>query len=403
MKGMRFGLALFPLFLGLQLHAQPRPPGPDPAARSANAFAADLCRKLDTAGNQFLSPYSIHTALGMVYAGTRGATEKEMAATLHFPAGREAPHGRSARLRKRIDSLGAMGQVRIHAANAMWTQEGMPMLGPFLDIQKRHYGAEPRRVDFAGDPETQRLLINQWAETETRGRIKDLVPPRGIDSRTRLAICNAIHFKGKWARAFDSARTRAMPFRLAPQRTIQVPMMRQKGRFRIAVSGRFTVLELPYEGGDFSLVVGLPDTAGSLAAAETGWFRGGMEDAVSRLAASPLQDMDVALPRFKLTCDFELSEALKGMGMASAFGGDADFTGMAKGGGIAISRVIHKAFVEVNEEGTEAAAATAVLITRGSAHRRTDLFLADRPFLFLIRENHTGLLLFLGRVADPRG
>ena len=358
-------------------------------------------------GNLFLSPYSISSALAMTFAGARGLTQREMAAALHFPESGEALHASFGRLTQGLNALGKGGKVELSVANALWGQKGSSFLPGFIDLGRRSYGAGLSSLDFRSDPEGARAVINAWVEKETRRKIKDLVPSGALGPRTRLVLTNAVYFKGSWARQFEKAATREEPFTLPDGAKAKAPLMRQEAEFGYAETPELQALELPYSGKELSMVVVLPRKADGLPALErvlderrlAGWLAG--------LAS---RKVEVVLPRFKVTAAFQLNEPLIGLGMPSAFKlsevplpDEADFSGMTGGRHLFISAALHKAFVDVNEEGTEAAAATAVLMAVAeSVEPPTPVFRADHPFLFLIRDRRDGTVLFLGRLADPR-
>lgn len=378
------------------------------AGRSANSFGLDLFLRLDDTTNLFFSPYSVYAALGMAFAGARGRTEKEMAATLRLPAGQEAAYSYIASLKDRLDSISARGQVRLSTANALWCRKGLSMQDSFLDVQRRYFATGVDFADFKTNPEGERLRINKWAEERTQHRIKDLIPPDFIDTATAMVLCNALYFKGRWASIFDSTRTRKGDFLLSDGSRIKVPLMALTGSFRIAHSKGFSVLELPYSGGEMSFVVFLPDSTRHLRRMESDLGKGAAEKSLTELMASQPIAVSVVLPRFKAVSGFEFSTPLKAMGIQSAFErkgalGGADFSGIFKDKEIFIKAVLHKAYVEVNEKGSEAAAATAVLMRLGARlpKESPEIFRADRPFTFLIRDNRTGVNLFAGRVVNP--
>jgi serine protease inhibitor len=360
-------------------------------------FALALFQKLRVVeGNLFFSPYSISTALAMTYAGARGSTEAQMAQVLHFGLDQEPLHAAFAALEARLAEIGRQGQVQLKVANALWPHTGFTLLAPFAGLVLRYYGVEITAVDYY-DPETARLKINAWAEEKTERKIRELIPPGVIDELTRLVLTNAIYFKGSWASQFDPALTRDAPFSVAADRQVQVPMMHKKAEFGYREFDGLQVLELPYAGDDLSMVVLLPGEIEGLADVEARLTQENLEQWTWRLWPCEVQ---VWLPRFEITFPFELSETLRSMGMVDAFDTD-DFAGMVGADALHIQAVLHKAFVAVNEEGTEAAAATAVVMGLRCAPPPTPVFRADHPFLFLIREKSTGSILFLGRVIKP--
>ncbi len=366
--------------------------------RGNQAFALDLYQKLrHNQGNLFFSPYSITTALAMTYAGARGNTETEMAQTLHFKLEQERLHETLAVLQNKLNAVQEEGDVLLSVANALWPQIGYDFLASYLDLVRQFYGVSITSLDY-GNPEVARIQINTWVEDETQGKIKDLIPPGMLDSLTMLVLTNAIYFKGNWANQFDEKRTKDTPFWLTPERAVDASMMTQKRSFRYGGTGGLQVLELPYVGDDLSMVVLLPREIDGLNALEDALTTENLSAWTERIWE---QEVEVHLPRFKLSSSFNLGETLVAMGMNDAFG-DADFSGMTGERDLYISEVLHKAFVDVNEEGTEAAAATAVIMTRMSlVDMGPTIFKADHPFIFLIRDKFSGSILFLGRVTDP--
>jgi serpin B len=364
------------------------------------AFALDLYQQLRAPeGNLFFSPYSISTALAMTYAGARGNTEAEMARVLYFDLDRrtqEALHSAFADLEAHLAQIQAKGDIALHVANALWPQVGYAFLATFLDLCQRCYGVSITPVDYAADSEAARQQINAWVEEKTREKIKELLKPDHVTPLTTLILVNAIYFKGNWASQFDPEDTDDGPFYPLAGDAFKASLMRQKARFGYRGTDDIQVLELPYVGGDLSMLVLLPRERDGLPALEAALTTDNLALWTQRLHATEVQ---VVLPRFKLSGQFDLGETLKAMGMVDAFGA-ADFSGMTGQRDLFISAVVHKAFVDVNEEGTEAAAATAVLMAR-SIPPPTPVFRADHPFLFLIRENSSGSILFLGRVVDP--
>ncbi|NLW83101.1 MAG: serpin family protein [Phycisphaerae bacterium] len=370
------------------------------------SFAFDLYARLKAReGNLFVSPYSISTALAMTYAGARNDTATQMAQTLHFASNQREFHPTYRRLIDQLNEQGQKGDYQLTVANALWAQKDYTFLESFINLNQRNYKAELENVDFVKETEPTRVKINQWVEDKTQSKIKDLIPPGILDSMTRLVLTNAIYFKGDWAGRFDGQQTRAEPFYVSQEKTVQAPLMYRKGQYPYGehVSLRndrrvkVQVLVLPYKGNDVSMVVLLP---------EKGYLRHVEEDLSTETLAvwtSQLrsQDVEVFLPKFRMSCQFSLDRTLAAMGMPDAFGDAADFSGMTGAKDLLISDVLHKAFVEVNEEGTEAAAATGVVMRLRSMPAPTPVFRADRPFVFVIRDNATGSILFMGRVADP--
>jgi serpin B len=382
-------------------------------AEANNAFAADLYAKLATEkGNLFFSPNSIEIALAMTSAGARGKTYDEMAKVLRLPQWREAeglPYRNlnhqvlGAFLKELNAEKGPDGKPRgyqLSVANALWGQKGEPFLPEFLKLLKDNYGAGLSDVDFIKDTEGARKTINTWVEKETRDKIKDLIQPGVLGRDTRLVLTNAIYFKGNWAEQFKKEATKDEPFHLAADKEVKAPLMNRTGEYGYFEDEALQGLRLPYVGDELSMVILLPKKVGGLADLEKSLT---LENLNAWMKKPRTRKVVVSIPKFKTTAEFELSKTLSAMGMPTAFTGNADFSGMSSEKGLLISKVIHKAFVDVNEEGTEAAAATAVVIARMSAVSEPPppVFKADHPFLFLIRHEKTGAILFMGRVADP--
>ena len=362
-------------------------------------FGFNLYQELkETEGNLFFSPYSISTALAMTYAGARGQTEKEMAEVLHFSLEQEPLHSSFSKLQSELNAIQDKGHIKLSIANSLWAQQGYHFLDTFLNLNKKYYGAGLNFVDFATQTEATRKTINIWVEDKTQKKIKELIKPGMIDSLTTLVLCNAIYFKGYWLSRFDKKRTIDADFYISPDKTIKVPMMSQKSKFKYRSFDNFSAIELPYEGNDLSMIVFLPKEADGLAGFERNLTNDNVKNWIGKLSKSYKQEILVNLPKFKTTSEFELSKILSDMGMPHAFV-NADFSGMTGKKDLFISKVIHKAFVDVNEEGTEAAAATAVVMLK--AISKPLIFRANHPFVFLIRENKTGSILFIGRIIDP--
>jgi len=287
------------------------------------------------------------------------------------------------------------GNILLKFANALWPQVGYSFLEEFLSLIEEYYGVSITPVDYS-DPETARRKINAWVEEKTQEMIKELIPPGLLDPLTSLVLINAVYFKGNWANQFNQSLTRDAPFLVTHDEQIQVPMMTQKHEFGYGESAGLQVLELPYSGDNLSMTVLLPTETDGLAKLEESLTAGNLGKWIRNLRET---EVVVFLPRFEVTFPFRLDDILKSMGMVDAFSNKADFSGMDKKS-LIISAVLHKAFVTVNEEGTEAIAATAVLMGRGLPSPPL-IFRADHPFVFLIREKTTGSILFLGRVVDP--
>lgn len=376
------------------------------ATRSSNEFGVELYRKLaGQKGNLFFSPLSIEMALAMAQAGARGPTAEEMAAVLRLRPPAEKVHGGFADLLRELTDSQAAG-CRLLIANALWGQKGYPFNAAYQDLLRKHYGAGVNEVDFERDMENARLTINRWVEKQTADRIKDLIPRGALDELTRLVLTNAVYFKGAWVHQFSESATRTEPF-LSPGGRVDVPMMNHTASYNYFENGRFQLLEMPYEGRAVSMVIILPRKADGLGEIEKDLK---MSDLDAWIDAARLRTVQVSVPRFRMTSQFSLADVLKSMGITRAFdAGAADFSGIATVERLAISAVIHKAWVDVNEKGTEAAAATAVAIGAAALPAEPVVFRADHPFLLLIRhvrsastrERTAGAILFMGRLTTP--
>jgi serine protease inhibitor len=363
-------------------------------------FALDLYQRLRTEeGNLFLSPYSISTVLAMTYAGARGSTETQMAQTLHFTLDQKRLHPAFASLEEGLKTVQEKGHILFKVANALWPQVGYPLLEEFLALTEEHYGVLTAPVDY-GDSEAARRKINAWVEGRTQEKIRELIPQGILTALTRLVLTNAVYFKGKWASQFEKGSTRDAPFWIAPRRSVKVPMMTQEHTFRYGDSDSLQTLELPYVGDDLSMIVLLPKKVDGLVELETALTVENLEKWMGGLGKTRVR---VFLPRFKVSRGFGLNDTLASMGMVDAFDDSkANFSGMdGNENWLYIAAVLHKAFVDVNEEGTEAAAATAAAMAARGIPPPAPVFRADRPFVFLIRAGRTGSILFLGRVVNP--
>lgn len=363
-----------------------------------NRFALDFYRQLagGSEENLFCSPYSVSTALAMTYAGARGNTAAEMAQTLQFPLPAEEFHCAMQGLIHQINDPSREG-YSLRVANRLWGQEEYPFLPAFLGTVAENYGAGLEQLDFIHEPEPSRLVINQWVEDQTNNKIKDLLPPGSVSPDTRLVLTNAIYFLGNWQYQFDPELTSDAPFYTAPGESITLPMMHQEQDLRYAKYDGIRVLEFPYNNEELSLVALLPDEIEGLSALEESLTLESLDTYLDGLSET---SVSVHLPKFQMTCDLSLRDTLMAMGMTDAFTGAADFSGMDGTRSLFISKVIHKALIQLDEEGTEAAAATAVVMEYTSADPMPE-FRADHPFLFLIRDNITESILFVGRVIEP--
>ncbi len=361
-------------------------------------FALALYQKLHRLeGNLFFSPYSISTALAMTYAGARADTQTQMASALHFLPDQKNIHPAFAHLEARLEEAGKKGHVQLRVANTLWPRKGYEFLKAFLTLTKKFYGVRITQLDF-GDGEAARLTINSWVEERTENKIKDLIAAGVLDDSTRLVLVNAIYFKGEWVNRFDPGLTNPAAFLTLAGGQVQVPMMTLKHTFRYAEDDGLQALELPYAGGDLSMFVLLPRDVNGLAQLEESLDAKYLDKWRKNLQET---EVEVSLPRFELNFPFRLDDTLKSMGMENAFSTKADFSGMDGTQELYLGAVLHKAFVAVNEQGTEAAAATAVVMQTKAIAFSPIIFRADHPFVFYIHENNTGSILFIGRVVNP--
>ncbi|XP_073672503.1 leukocyte elastase inhibitor-like [Garra rufa] len=377
--------------------------------RANSLFALDLYRALSESnaeGNMFFSPLSVSTALSMVYLGARGDTATEMAKVLSFSSVSDV-HSHFETLTSSINRPSASYILRL--ANRLYGEKTFSFLPEYLDSTLKLYHAGLQAVNFIGASEESRQLINKWVEEQTENKIKNLLKPGMVDGLTRLVLVNAIYFKGNWMHAFGRGVTKEMPFKINQNESRPVEMMYQNKNFpfRYIPEYKLQVLELPYEQKELSMLILLPNEAqdGSdpLLKLESELTLDKMLDWTRREEMGTWMDISVYLPKFKLEVGSSLSKILQKMGMSSVFQETkANLTGMSSQDGLSISEVIHKAFVEVNEEGTEAAAATVLTGFLGGCYiPRYECFTADHPFIFFIRHNPTNSILFIGRFRGP--
>ncbi|MDH3582902.1 MAG: serpin family protein [Phycisphaerae bacterium] len=396
-----------------------------------NQFGLDMYRQLAKAnpkGNLFFSPYSISSALAMTWEGARGKTATQMAQALNFPGHRPGttyPHG-TWKAEQMHQVFGELNKLlnkpakhhRLSVANALWGEQTFPFRPQFLKALEKPYGAGLFPTDFLQAAEAERVRINRWVEEQTAKRIRDLLPPGSLTARTRLVLTNAIYFKADWQDKFQKRDTRDQDFVLAGGSKVKVPLMSKRdARFPLAAfradgtpdklgfngpsdKQGFFALELPYKSGDLSMVVLIPHQADGLGRVERLSTQARLDDWISKLKPS---DVNLWMPRFRMDTSFKLVAPLKALGMTAAFApGEADFSGITDSAGdLHISDVVHKAFVAVDEQGTEAAAATGVVVGVTSVRMVANVRM-DRPFLFLIRDKRTHSILFLGRLMNPK-
>ncbi|XP_061094890.1 leukocyte elastase inhibitor-like [Conger conger] len=373
---------------------------------SANTtFALDLFRTLagtSASGNVFFSPLSISSALAMVYLGAKGNTADQMAKVLCF---NKAANVHLDFLTLSSDINKPASSYLLKLANRIYGEQTFNFLTEFLESTQKFYSADLVPLDFIGAVEESRKQINQWVEEQTESKIKDLLKPGTVSAMTRLALVNAIYFKGSWMHKFDEKQTQEMPFKISQNESKPVQMMFQMKKFPYNYIPEYNlqVLELPYQGMELSMFILLPEESpdgSALRKLEEVLTLEKIDSWTNRSTMETSAEVRVHLPRFKLEEDYELNAPLGRLGMRDVFdGARADLTGMNGEGGLFLSAVVHKAFVEVNEEGTEAAAATAGMVS--FCMLLEENFTADHPFLFFIRHNQSHSILFLGRFASP--
>lgn len=378
-----------------------------------NQFAFEIYEELEKTEkgkNIFYSPYSISSALAMTNEGAKGQTEEEINSVFHFPE-KETLRPNFAAIYKNINE--GSSEYELKTGNALWVQEDYPFNEEYLAKVKNFYGGEAKNVDFVKETELTRQKINNYIEDQTNNRIKDLISKGVLGPMTRLVLTNAVYFKGTWEWEFEKSDTRDMDFRVNEEKTVKAEMMHmnpEKARFNYADTGKVQILELPYKGDRISMLVILPKQ-GADYDFETGemiTYNYSLKDIEfssekiseykSQMKETKLDN--VFLPKFEFDTKYSMKNTLSSMGMPTAFTGDADFSGMTSAEKLFISEVIHQAFVKVDEEGTEAAAATAVVM-KATSIQPSNIFKADHPFLFLIQQKETGNILFAGRVIDP--
>ncbi|MEM4263634.1 MAG: serpin family protein [Candidatus Woesearchaeota archaeon] len=370
------------------------PEGVNEVVNANNQLAFDLYSKLSKDENLFVSPWSILTALSMTCEGARGKTADEMKSVLHLPDS-AARLGSIAKIYNELNQKGK--KYMLYTANALWAQKDFSFLQEYFEKVEKYYGGKATNLDFVSKTEESRKTINDWVESMTNSKIKDLFPAGTITADTRLVLTNAIYFKGTWVKQFDKENTMEQDFWVTPERKVSAEMMSlRKEKFNYFENENLQILEMPYSGEDLSMLILLPKQKNingleqSISAAKLSEWRSQMSK----------QEVDVFLPKFTFKKKYFLKDTLAEMGMPTAFTDNADFSGMDGRKDLFISIVVHEAFVKVDEEGTEAAAATGVAMELTAAMEK-NIFYANHPFMFLIQQKDTGNILFLGKVVNP--
>jgi serpin B len=364
-----------------------------------NEFAFDFYSEINKneQGNIFYSPYSISAALAMTYEGAKGQTADEMKSVFHFPES-DILRPNFAAIYNNINKKDK--EYKLSTGNALWAHQDYQFLPDYLSRVEKYYGGKAANVDFVNEREKSRQTINTFIEQQTNDKIKDLIPPGVLNAYTRLVLTNAIYFKGTWVKQFDKKDTRDQDFTTISGQKVKTPMMQLTGddaEFNYAETDDIQILEMSYDGEDLSMLILLPKE-NNLNMVEESLTNEKLSEWKNMLNE---QRVDIFVPKYKFETKYFMVETLSNMGMPTAFTDAADFSGMDGTQNLLIQNVIHQAFVEVNEEGTEAAAATAVVVGIESVGPRIPIFRADHPFIFIIQEKETGNILFMGRVADP--
>ncbi len=384
-----------------------------------NKFAVDYYTKLDSnpqniGKNIFFSPFSISTAVGMTYEGADKNTAKEMQEVFYFPIDDTTRQSSFAKLFNSLNESAAKGDYKLSVANALWNEKTYEFKQSFYDIIDNYYYGKSTPVDFKNAPEEQRQLINKWVEEQTQQKIKELLPsqPPSIKSDTRMVLVNAIYFKGDWLSKFKAENTVDSEFLVSADKTVTTKMMQQTEKFNYYSDSQFQYLQLPYKGEDLSMVLLLPKGIETDCAPNTDCIDEPVRivydfNIPSAETFALVKDkmnetkLTVSLPKFKFTAKYQMKQDLEQMGVREAFTDFANFSKMDEANFVKIGEIYHKAFIEVNEEGTEAAAATGVVMVEKTAIEMPQIFNANHPFAFYIQDNKTGEILFLGKMLDP--
>jgi len=362
-----------------------------------NKFAFELYSQLakNETGNIFYSPYSIFSALSMTYEGAKGQTAEEMKNVLHLPES-SILRPNFARIYNNINTRRDSYELR--TGNALWLQKDYPFIKDYKKVVEEYYGGKAANVDFASETEKSRQIINSFIAEQTNNKIKELIPQELLARETKLVLTNAIYFKGTWQYEFDKSATHEDDFKVSQNKTVKVQMMHMSNvKLNYTDLGNLQILELPYKGGNISMLILLPkenleSVEANLTAEKISKYRSLMKE---------IEISEIYIPKFEFSTMYSLKEKLKNLGMKGAFDpAQADFSGITAAERLYIDFVLHKAYIKVDEEGTEAAAATAVGIETVFVQPQI-IFKADHPFIFIIQEKKTGNILFIGRIVNP--
>lgn len=375
-------------------------PGPEilKLASDNTTFAINIYSSLKNKdGNLFFSPYSISSAMAMVYLGARGKTEEQIKSVMNYSLPQENLHQNFSEQNERLKNISKGEEIQISISNSIWPHKDYQFLPEYIELLKKYYKTEVTQVDYVNATEAARQKINEEVEKQTLGKITNLIPDGILDSLTRLVLTNAVYFKGLWNTRFDPENTKPAAFNISSDITSEVQMMFQNSKFRYYSDTVLQAVELPYKGGSVCMLILLPREIEGINDLEESLSSEMLSSIISEMYETKIK---IYLPRFSLTSEFNLSDTLKSLGMPIAFSNAADFSGMDGTQNLLLTNVLHKAYVGVDEEGTEAAAATAAVIGLKSVPM-FEIFKADHPFLFLICDCSTGTVLFMGRVSQP--
>lgn len=401
----RWGSLVVSMAISLSALAEVEPAQEAALVSSNDAFAFDLYAKLKSHdGNLFFSPYSISSALAMTAVGAAGETKAEMDKVLHFQANPDSLASAFSLLNKQLttseSSPDALPQLTI--ANSLWLQKGFSVLPTFTTLLSKYFLTSVYDADFQANPTQARARINQWVMEKTHEKIKELFPEKSLDSHTRLVVASAITMKAKWASIFEKRDTTTKPFHLTKESTTQTEMMTQTAFYRLFVNKEFALIEIPYatdgeQGPELALLILLPHEIEGLSSIENSWLASHLRQWINLMES---QNVQLTLPKFKIEQEISLRDVLRSMGMRKAFDHTADFSGINGRKNLAVDKIFHKAYLSVDEKGTEAAAATGVAIGLKSIRltKPPYPFLVNHPFLFLIMDKRTGTILFMGRL-----
>ena len=368
--------------------------GVERVVKANNQFAFELYDELSKEHeNVFFSPYSIDVALAMTYEGANSKTKGEMERALHIPTDDKLRRSSYAKLYNILNNKS--NSYILKTANALWIQRDFRILDSYKEVISKYYCGKVENIDFKNNPDKAREIINNWVKKETEGKIRELIPKNGVNDMTRLVITNAIYFKGTWEREFDKDKTHDEDFWINKDKKVKVKMMTTRGVFNYAEDAKFQVLELPYKGDDIAMLVFLPKDINPNVSLSIDEFYS-LKDNLKE------EEIEVFIPKFKMEMGYNLNRPLYNLGIREAFSYDADFSKIDGKKDLFIQNVFHKAFIEVNEEGTEAAAATAVVVGLKSAPpKEYKIFKANHPFIFFIVDKRTDLILFMGKIVNP--